>query len=669
MERMLAEHGYQAARVSGVPEGGEASPTLVFTCDPGVPQPVRFEGDSLPDRVRREVTALYQGPPLDGGAFANMVSEVRRHVVGEGFLASDIAIERRDQSVVMTVRKGEKTELEGPFFDGMPVDAVRPAFRALASQEALALAVDQPGWAMAVVERILNNAGFYAAKVLDVRMEERVPGRAEVHIAVSPGERAVVEAVEILGSDPLSLTAGSGFALRPGVPLDRTVIDAAARELRYAYIEEGFRDARVQWSAREDANGSWNIELSIDPGRQRTVREIRFSGHRGVSEKVLLKGVTLEPGKVLRDEELDESASQIANFSPVEADTVEVVPVGSSQADVEFGVVEKGRWTVEVGGGWSTERSFGAAFGARDDNLFGRGIGLNLRGSLDSVEKKIFLLGSIPPVPGGRLSFIATIGYSTGDAPYDPEDSNQDRKLASLEASFRLSEAVQIGTYYRWTDTRTYEKVPDEFFPLDTTLQVGTLGARTVIERFDYLFDPRSGWGLTSDLSWSGKAIGSELEYVSWLSGFSLALEPVRDATWMQALRLGIAEPLKGTDLHPDVRFFAGGQASVRGFDLNTVGPEDEVTSLPEGGGALFILNEELRIPIWDPLRLAVFADIGQVWKSWREADTNFSVGVGIGVRWSTPIGPLWADVAWPVANVGISSKKPKFYLGIGRPF
>jgi len=94
-----------------------------------------------------------------------------------------------------------------------------------------------------------------------------------------------------------------------------------------------------------------------------------------------------------------------------------------------------------------------------------------------------------------------------------------------------------------------------------------------------------------------------------------------------------------------------------------------EGSLVPAGGGALFILNEELRIPIWDPLRLAVFADIGQVWESWREADFDLSVGVGIGVRWSTPIGPLWADIAWPVVNIGISSRKPKFYLGIGRPF
>ena len=375
----------------------------------------------------------------------------------------------------------------------------------------------------------------------------------------------------------------------------------------------------------------------------------------------------LAPGDVLTDVDLDRSASRIANFSPVERAVVEAVPVQNSQVDVDFEVVEKRRWTLEAGGGWSTERGFGVAFGARDDNLFGRGIGLNLRGSLDSVEKKIFLLGSIPPVPGGRLSFITTLGYTTGDDPVQPELFNQDVMLASLEASYRLPKNLQVGVYYRWTDTRTYEKIPDPDLPRDKDLQVGTLGMRAVIDRFDYLFDPRRGWGLTTDLGWSGAAIGSDLEYVSWLSGFSLALEPFPDATWMQAMKIGVAEPLRGTNLDPEARFYAGGQASVRGFDLNSVGPD--FFGIPAGGGALFVLNEELRIPVWNPLRLAVFADIGQVWESWREADSDLSVGVGVGIRWSTPIGPLWADVAWPVANVGISSKKAKFYLGIGRQF
>jgi translocation and assembly module TamA len=672
MERLLAEQGWQNARVSGERIGTATAVSLVYTCDPGQRQSVKFEGDPLPDRVRREVTAIYQGGANAERYFDEMVSVVRRHIVSEGFITPQIGIERRGEEIVVDVQRGGKTDFEGPFFDGLPVDAVVPSVRALASPDALALAVDQPQWAAGVVERVMRSAGYFAGRVLEISTQTTDTGSVGVHIAVESGERAVAETVTLVGEDPLGLTAVSAFPIRPGMPLDKPAIDAATREVRRTYVEEGFREASVRSSIKKGSGGLWDVEISVNPGRQRTVREIRFTGRRDVSTKVLLKGVTLESGEVLTDRDLDRSASQIANFSPVERDSVEVVPVGDSEADVEFDVIEKKRWTLEAGGGWSTERGFGAAFGARDDNLFGRGIGLNLRGSLDSVEKRIFLLGSIPPVPGGRLSFISTIGYGTGDAPDDPDFLNQDQKLASLEASYRLPKSVQVGLYYRWTDTRTYEKVPDDFFPLDINVRIGTLGARTVIERFDYLFDPRNGWGLTSDVGWSGEAIGSDLEYVSWLSGFSLALEPFRDATWIQSLRLGVAEALKGTSLDREARYFAGGQSSVRGFDLNSVGPVTfgfDGSLVPAGGGALLILNEELRIPVWDPLRLAVFADIGQVWESWREADGDLSVGVGFGVRWSTPIGPLWADVAWPVANVGISSTKPKFYLGIGRPF
>ncbi len=114
------------------------------------------------------------------------------------------------------------------------------------------------------------------------------------------------------------------------------------------------------------------------------------------------------------------------------------------------------------------------------------------------------------------------------------------------------------------------------------------------------------------------------------------------------------------------------GRARSGVLTANTVGPADYVFGggfAPAGGEALFILNEELRIPVWGSIRAAVFADIGQVWESWGQIDLKFSVGAGVGIRWATPIGPLWADIAWPLVNTGISSTKPKFYVGIGRPF
>ena len=135
---------------------------------------------------------------------------------------------------------------------------------------------------------------------------------------------------------------------------------------------------------------------------------------------------------------------------------------------------------------------------------------------------------------------------------------------------------------------------------------------------------------------------------------------------------MGAAEPLGGFALASVRKFYAGGQASVRGFDLDSIGPfriDNDGNPVPSGGGALFVLNEELRVPVWGPLRLAVFADVGQVWETWSDATFEFSIGSGVGLRFSTPIGPLWADVAWPVLNPNISTPGPKYYIGIGTPF
>jgi len=672
MERTLAEHGYQEARVTAAQRGSERSPTLVFQCDPGPPQMVIFEDDLPPARVRREVTALYRPPPLEETAFANMRAVVMQNLAVEDFPEAEVTVVRRGEEIVVGVQRGEKLIFAGLDFEGVPEAGVQVITRMLGSGTVLVLAAAEPERIAATVTRVMASQGYLDARVLDVEVVQTGAETAKVRIAVEAGSRLVIDGVKVVGRDPLGLVASDELMLRVGDPLDRLAIDVAARQLRGAYQEAGFRDAQVHAAINRKGDDRWVVEIEIDPGQKRTVRDVRFTGAKGLSERVLRKGLTVTEGEVLTDAALDQSASRIANFAPIERIEVRTIEEGNSETDIEINVVTNRRWTAEVGGGLSTERGVQARFGLRDDNLFARGVGLNLRGNMDATEKRIFLVGSLPPTPGSRLTLIATVGYTVGDAPDEPDLLEQAEGLLSFEAQYAVSRTVIAKTYYRWTNTHTYEKDPDDSPPIDSRIKNGLVGLQTVIDRFDSLFDPRSGFGLTSDLGWSSSVVGSDLEYMSWLTNFTLALEPFSGYTWIQTVRVGIAEPLKGTNLHPEARFFAGGQSSIRGFDLNSVGPVTygiEGALVPAGGGGLFILNEELRIPVWGSLRAAIFADIGQVWPSWSEADLDFSIGVGIGVRWSTPIGPLWADVAWPVANIGISSSKPKFYLGFGRPF
>ncbi len=503
------------------------------------------------------------------------------------------------------------------------------------------------------------------------------------------------------GDDPLGLTRADDFSLNVGSPLSRGKVDLAASQLRAGYDSAGYSDARVTGSMEELAEGDWKVTIHVEPGGRRTVREVEIVGLKHTNPKVLRSGITAEEGEILRNPDLDTTAVRIANFAPIERVDVSTVPQGADGAKVVLEVVEKPRWTTEVGAGWSTERGAQARFGIRDENLIGRGLNLNLRGRWDQTEWLGFVVASLPPPPGKRFSFTTTAGYSSGEAP-ENRDLDQDEVFWSFEVTRWMGRGdIAVGTageqltgYYRFSRTHRFGVLDDGLIPIeiDDYSDTGLLGVRYVHDRFDSPFDPTKGYGVVLDAATSREILGSDVDYWTALGNGSTAMGAPLSSIWIQSLRVGVAEPLQGQDLIPDARFFAGGQGSIRGFDRDSVGPviyggrdnSGQDTWDPTGGGALLILNEELRIPVKGGFRAAVFADIGQVWPSWGEADWSLAVGAGVGIRWATPIGPVWADVAWPVVNPTIdlpdwanpatesrpmSSSKPKFYIGIGRPF
>jgi len=123
----------------------------------------------------------------------------------------------------------------------------------------------------------------------------------------------------------------------------------------------------------------------------------------------------------------------------------------------------------------------------------------------------------------------------------------------------------------------------------------------------------------------------------------------------------------------PEQRFYAGGPNSVRGCGANELGPVVYVISdstsngyqvvngdtvyttarsVATGGNSIFLLNGELRLPdpIWpDQLRVALFVDAGQVYERQNElfSISGMRVTPGVGLRLTTPLGPVRVDVAY----------------------
>ncbi len=103
-------------------------------------------------------------------------------------------------------------------------------------------------------------------------------------------------------------------------------------------------------------------------------------------------------------------------------------------------------------------------------------------------------------------------------------------------------------------------------------------------------------------------------------------------------------------DLPASERFFAGGDTTIRGFALDTVGTPATISArgFPRGGNAVLILNGELRVPVWGGVGAALFVDGGNVF----ERVTDFAAeelrgSLGFGLRYRSPIGPIRVDLGF----------------------
>lgn len=671
MEQELAANGYYAARVTAEAEGSERLPRLVFRCEPGPRREVIFEGDVPPKDVRRRVRALYQAPPQEDEALAMMRDVLERHYAVDGFPDATISVSSVDDRVVVAIEPGVRRKLVGLSIAGVPQQATVWLQAALGTPAELAAALDDPERAERIIRKALRDTGY--REVESVRLSTEVVDEEEelVKIEVVPGPLDTIADFGLSGSDPLSLLETAELGVRRGMPLDRYAVNRAANVLRRRYQDAGYAEVEVETRLEETAPYEWTVYFEMAPGPKVTVDAISIKGLRHLDEEVIRHGLSFAEGDLLRVSELDASATKIASFAPVQRVDVKQVPSAEGSATVEVGVTEKPRWTVGGGALWRSERGLQALVDLRDDNLFERGVSLNFRGSWQEDEERALLVAALPPLPGGRLSTSLTADYFAGDAKEDPEVLNEETTGGSIELSYLLGRSSKVSAYTRVSDTYLFEKVPDEFFPFEQELRVVSVGGHYTRDTFDDPFDPRSGSYFAADLEWSSSALGSDLDSVRSLLTGSVVFEPRSGWSWAHRIRLGIAEALEGTNLDPTQRFFAGGQASIRGFLTDSVGPlvpSADGGLVGAGGGALFILNEELRMRVWKDLRLAVFADIGQVWESWSVADATLSIGVGLGFRYATPVGPIWADVAWPVVEKGIS-EGPRYYFGVGKTF
>lgn len=199
-----------------------------------------------------------------------------------------------------------------------------------------------------------------------------------------------------------------------------------------------------------------------------------------------------------------------------------------------------------------------------------------------------------------------------------------------------------------------------------------------VRNRTNSLLDPSAGSLVTVSLMHASRLVGSDTlyEFNRGQLEVSRYFPLGRRGTFGWRVLAGTIVPARQITLSgesvrfvpPDQRFYGGGPNSVRGYARNELGPRVYVTdslviqgpdttyvnlrAAPTGGNTIFVLNAELRFatPVLpDRMRVAVFADVGQVWERGDPLSNVNGVRVtpGVGVRFTTPLGPVRLDAAY----------------------
>ncbi|MEE4252347.1 MAG: autotransporter assembly complex family protein [Alcanivoracaceae bacterium] len=234
--------------------------------------------------------------------------------------------------------------------------------------------------------------------------------------------------------------------------------------------------------------------------------------------------------------------------------------------------------------------------------------------------------------------------FSTG---YRLEDNESARS-----EQIRLGGSLISGIGGGWVLTRSLDYERENFTIADqsNTIELVVPGVQVQKSRSNNPIYPRRGWKISLGLRGTHPQISSTAAFLqSRIS--TKAVIPVGPARLLGRMDAGQTTVDDIATLPASMRFFAGGDSSVRGFDYQTLGPIDAAGDVT-GGRHLLVSSLEMDFPLTSHWHPAIFADAGNAFNETDDMNIRYSAGAGI--RWRSPLGPIRIDLARPVdANRG----------------
>ena len=514
----------------------------------------------------------------------------------------------------------------------------------------------------------LRSRGFYSAEVKSDITGDVSPYRVVFHIATGPAYVLESIAYDVTfpsgepGIEGRPKAADMGLGLHKPA-LSKSILDARFKIMRWfqnrafpfaevpeprVIVDHASNSVRVTYRVQTGPRarfGKTEIEGLERVGRNYAFSKLHWKEGDPYDEKLLLQGK-----KNLRDTGL---------FATVEVDHGDHLD-REGRLPVQVTVKERKARSVKAGVSYKTDEGPGASASWEHRNVFGRGESVALGGSVSGIEYALRGLFKKPEFLRPDQSLIFNVQYGK-DAP----DAYTSRGLTSLlQVERKLEKGMTVGA--------------GPGFRLSRVEQLGEENHYTLVsfpgyfnwDTSDEMLDPTRGGRLRLELSPFYELNGEHISFWKGLAGYSRYIRLSQKPSLILAVRgsVGAMDGAQADEIPADIRFYAGGSGSVRGYEYKTLGPL--VNNQPIGGRSLVELSTELRFRLNSTLGFAAFLDGGNAFES---AFPDFSEplkwGAGLGLRYFTPIGPLRFDVAVPLEGRDQIDQSFYIYVSIGQSF
>lgn len=504
------------------------------------------------------------------------------------------------------------------------------------------------------VRTALEPFGYYEASV-DVRIREEEPGVFQLLVVITPGVPVIIDELELElhgpgAAEPSLQRLAADFPLeKEDVLLQRKYEEAKEALLAKAW-DLGYLDA--DFSVHEIRIGESRlgarIHLRLETGQRYFFGGTSIKGAPDYPDEFLRRYLAFKPGDVFSYGKLGETQLNFANSERFKE--INITPEKSAAQDFRIPVIVKLSQNpsriLRQGIGYGTDT--GARINIRYRDLNMRDRGQELYSNLYISEHlKGLATGYIVPDPMDmKTSTSLQLNLQQEDV------TTYSSRLLALE----LSRSRSLGKNNLGA---AYLKLQQEDYTIglqDGNARLVLPGLRFSGGRSDSLRRPTRAFHYAFDLRGTHQVIGSDTGLLQLISRGSYLLPLFWRLSLHTRAKAGItllSDPL--SDLPVSLRFFAGGDESVRGYAYQSLGPRD-ASGQVVGGKNLLSGSLELERALFQNWGVSLFYDAGNAFDSF--TNIHLAQGAGVGLHYYTPVGALNLSLA---RQVGVS--EPNFHV------